>query len=58
MKKKQSEYEWFMALSDAEKDREVAKYDREMSLDEFKSLTTGMRQQHRRAKRASRKRKK
>lgn len=51
MKRKKSEYERFMALSDAEKDREVARFDREMSLDEFKPLTPEMRQQSQRAKR-------
>ena len=38
MKKKPSEYERFIALSDREKDAEVAKYDREMLLDDFKPL--------------------
>lgn len=39
MRKKPTEYERFMALSDSEKDAEVAKYDREMSLDDFKPLS-------------------
>jgi hypothetical protein len=39
MKKKLSEYERFMALSDREKDAEVAKYDREMLIDDFKPLS-------------------
>ncbi len=38
MKKKPSEYERFMALSDREKDAEVATYDRETSMDDFKPL--------------------
>ena len=39
MKKKPSEYGRFIALSDPEKDAEVAKYDREMSMDEFQPLS-------------------
>jgi hypothetical protein len=50
MRKRTSEYERFMALSDAEKDREVGRYDRETSLDDFRPLTGEMRRQLRRAK--------
>jgi hypothetical protein len=38
MKRKISEYERFMALSDAEKDREVAKYDRGVDFSETRPL--------------------
>jgi hypothetical protein len=51
MKKKISEYERFMALSDAEKDAEVAQYDRGIDWSETKPLTREMREQERRAKR-------
>lgn len=51
MKKKLSEYERFMSLSDKEKDREVAKYDREMSLDELRPLTAADKVVHARAHR-------
>jgi hypothetical protein len=54
MKKKISEHERFMALSDAEKDREVAKYDREIPLPETSPLTPADRARLRRARKRGR----
>ena len=51
MKRKQSEYERFMALSDAEKDAEVAKFDRGLDLSETKPLTPAQRKLWNKAKR-------
>jgi hypothetical protein len=47
-KKKLSEYERFMALSDTQKDREVARYDRDMR--RGKSLTAADKALHTRAR--------
>ncbi|HVT91078.1 MAG TPA: hypothetical protein VHD56_19655 [Tepidisphaeraceae bacterium] len=46
-----SAYERFMSMSDAERDREVAKYDQESFGLTGKSLTPAQRALHRRAKR-------
>jgi hypothetical protein len=55
MKKKITEYERFMALTDAQKDAEVAKYDREdLSLDQLKPLSREDRRLHARAARRGR----
>jgi hypothetical protein len=51
MKKKRSEFDRFMSLSDSEKDAEVAKYDREIDLSETKPLTPTQRKLWNKAKR-------
>jgi hypothetical protein len=50
-KNRPSEYDRFMALSDAEKDAEVAKYDRGADLRETKPLTPAQRKLWSKAKR-------
>lgn len=54
MKRKMSEYERFMSLSDAEKDREVAAYDREIDLSELRPLTAADRKLHAKARKRGR----
>jgi hypothetical protein len=51
MKKKLNEYDRFMALSDSEKDAEVAKFDRGVDLSETKPLTPAQRKLWNKAKR-------
>jgi hypothetical protein len=52
MKKKRSPIDKFLSLTDAEKDAEVAKFDREIPLSETRALNAGERKQWRRVKRA------
>jgi hypothetical protein len=52
--KKISEYERFMALSDEQKNREVAKYDRGIPFSETRPLTAGDRARLRRARKRGR----
>ncbi len=54
MKKRASEYERFIALSHEEKNREVAKYDRDIPLSETRPLSAADRARLRRARKRGR----